>query len=117
VNLFAALVFFFGAAVLVYGLLRKRCCKTCYYCKTCTVGFGKLPELFFRNNGTENVDASGLKLFPLTYAYVSFIPIVAAAFSIMQEFTLTKVAVLIVLLAIVVYSGIVRRKLLLSRKT
>ncbi len=56
-------------------------------------------------------------MFPLAYAFVGFIPIVSATFSLTQEFTVLKVAVLVLLVAIAAYSGLVRRKLLLSRKT
>jgi uncharacterized membrane protein YoaK (UPF0700 family) len=115
VNLVAALAFFIVAAVLVYGLLRKKCCKTCYYCKTCTVGFGKLPELFFRRNGTENVDSAGLKLFPFVYLYVGFVPIAAAMYSIIQDYSITKVVLLILLIALALYTGIIRRKMLLNK--
>jgi hypothetical protein len=47
----AAFLFFALTAYLVFYELGKHGCVTCYYCKTCTIGMGKLPELFFRKAG------------------------------------------------------------------
>jgi cobalamin synthase len=98
--------------VLVYHVLRKRCCKTCYYCETCTLGFGKLPELFFGKSGTENVTRSGLKMFPFVYGLLSLLPMVLLIISFAQELVIFKFVIIFLLLFISLYSGIIRRKIL-----
>jgi hypothetical protein len=97
----------------VYYILKKHCCKTCYYCKGCTIGFGKLPELFFSKTGTENVDATGLRMFPYIYGVMTFVPTILLIVSLLNQFTLFKIIVLILLIGFSVFSGAVRKKLLL----
>ncbi len=97
----------------VYLLLRKHCCKTCYYCKNCTLGFGKLPELFFYKTGTENVDVKGLKRFRYIYAVMTLVPATLLIISIFSQSTVLKIAVLIILIGFSILSGIARRKLLI----
>jgi hypothetical protein len=99
----------------VYYVLRKNCCKTCYYCKGCTVGFGKLPELFFLKSGTENVTNKGLKIFSYYYIALTVLPITVLSYSIIDNFTFEKMAVLMPIIIFSIWSGIVRRKLLFKR--
>jgi hypothetical protein len=99
----------------VYYVLRKNCCKTCYYCKGCTLGFGKLPELFFLKSGTENVTNKGLKMFPYYFIVISLLPTAVLSYSIIDKFTSDKMAVLILIVIFSIWSGIVRRKLLFKR--
>ncbi len=105
-----SLAFFTLVAFLIFYELGKHGCVTCYYCKTCTIGVGKLPELFFRRGGTANVNRKALKLFPFVYILLSFVPVSLAAFSIIQEMTFSKVVLLALLLMFSLYTGIVRRK-------
>ncbi len=103
---FALMVF------LVYYELGKKGCLNCYYCKTCTIGVGKLPDFFFSKNGTTNVNRKALKLFPLVYSLLTAVPIVLFAVSIIQESALYKIALLGLLLMFSLYSGLVRKKTL-----
>lgn len=98
-------------SVIVYYALRKRGCKTCYYCKTCTLGFGKLPDLFFYKNGTENVDIMGLRMFPFVYILMSLLPAIMVVISILAQFSVLKIIILILLIIFSLFSGIVRREL------
>jgi len=109
-------VFLFSTLFLVYFVLRKRGCKTCYYCKTCTIGFGKLPELFFFEDGTENVDVKGLKMFPYIFVLISLIPIAFLIFSIFNHYTTIKLVVLVLLFGFSIFSGLVRRELFIKKK-
>ena len=112
-----AAVFFFGlAAFLIFYEIGKHGCVTCYYCKTCTIGMGKLPELFFRKAGTSNVNRRALGLFPFVYLQLSVLPIVLVAVSFIQGPTAYKVVLLASVLAFSVYTGIIRRKTLTNRK-
>ena len=110
----AAVLFFGLVAFLIFYELGKHGCVTCYYCKTCTIGMGKLPELFFKQSGTANVNRRALKLFPFVYLLLSALPITLIAVSFFQEITVYKVALLAADLAFSAYTGIIRRQTLLS---
>jgi hypothetical protein len=108
----AALLFFAATAFLVFYELGKHGCVTCYYCKTCTVGMGKLSELFFRKAGTANVNKRALKLFLPVYLLLSALPLILLVISIFQEITIYKVTLLSSVLAFSLYTGIIRRQTL-----
>jgi hypothetical protein len=110
----AGLCYFSVLAFLVFYEMGKHGCLTCYYCKTCTIGMGKLPELFFKTEGIANVNGKALGIFPYVYILLSVIPVILVAFSIMQELLLYKLVLLAALLGFSIYDGIVRRKTLLS---
>ena len=104
----AALGFIGLAAFLIFFELGKHGCVTCYYCKSCTIGIGKLPELFFKQEGTANVNRRAMRLFPFVYVLLSIVPIILVSFSLTQQLAIYKIVLLIALLAFSVYSGIVR---------
>jgi hypothetical protein len=110
-----AVVFFGLAAFLIFYELGKHGCVTCYYCKTCTVGIGKLPELFFRKAGTENVNRRALRLFPLVYLLLSALPLTLIVISFFQEIAAYQFILLASVLAFSIYTGIIRRKTLTKR--
>jgi hypothetical protein len=110
----SAILFFGVAAFLIFYELGKHGCVTCYYCKTCTIGIGKLPELFFKKAGTANVNRRALKLFPFTYLLLSALPIALIVISLFQETAVYKVMLLVSVLAFSVYTGTIRRRVLLS---
>jgi hypothetical protein len=109
-----AILFFGLAAFLVFYELGKHGCVTCYFCKTCTIGMGKLPDLFFRQAGTANVNRRALRLFPFIYLILSMLPILLIVVSFFQRITMFKFALLAAILAFSVYTGIVRGKTLRS---
>ena len=94
----ASLAFIALAAFLIFFELGKHGCITCYYCRTCTIGMGKLPELFFKRGGTANVNRNALRLFPFVYVLLSIVPIFLVAFSAVQEMGVYKIALLVALL-------------------
>jgi hypothetical protein len=101
--------FLIFAFVLVFAVLRRLGCSSCYYCKSCTMGFGKLADLFFGSGRMAGVNSSlGLKIV-FAYGLLGAVPLVFLAVSIMQEFAVIKIAVLALLLILLLYSGI-RRK-------
>ncbi len=109
-----AFLFFGVAAFLVFYELGKHGCVTCYYCKTCTVGMGKLPDLFFKKDGTANVNRKALRLFPFVYVLLSLVPIGLVVLSIIQEMTLYNTVLLATLLLFSLISGTARSKTLLK---
>lgn len=108
-----AIVFFVTASFLVFYQLGKHGCTTCYYCKTCTIGIGKLPALFFFKGGTANVNKRALKQFPFVYSLLSLVPLVFIVISTIETITIIKITVLILLLTFSIYSGVIRRKSLI----
>lgn len=100
------------AVIIVGVVLRKLLCTNCYYYdRWCCMGWGKLSALFFKKGNIEAFNTSpGQKLAPLTYSILSVIPIVFIVTSIFQDFSITKLAVLILLLLISFYSGAISRK-------
>lgn len=108
-----AIVFFVTASFLVFYQLGKHGCTTCYYCKTCTIGIGKLPALFFSKGGTANVNKRALKQFPFVYSLLSLVPLVFIVISTIETITIIKITVLILLLTFSIYSGVIRRKSLI----
>jgi hypothetical protein len=109
-----ALLFFAVAAFLIFYELGKHGCVSCYYCKTCTIGMGKLPELFFRHAGTANVNRRALKLFPFVYLLLSALPIILIAISLYDGITIYKAALLVGVVAFSVYTGIIRRQTIVN---
>jgi hypothetical protein len=101
--------FLIFAFVLVLAILRRLGCGSCYYCKSCTMGFGKLADLFFGSGYMAGVNSSlGMKIV-FVYGLLGIVPIALLAVSITQEFAATKIVVLAFLLGLLLYSGI-RRK-------
>jgi hypothetical protein len=109
-----AFLFFGLAAFLIFYELGKHGCVTCYYCKTCTIGMGKLPGLFFRQGGTANVNPKALKLFPLVYLLLSALPLTLIVISFLQKVALYNAVLLVAVLGFSVYSGIIRWQTLVS---
>jgi len=110
----SGIVFFALASFLVFFELGKHGCQTCYYCKTCTIGMGKLPELFFRKAGTANVNKKAMKLFPFVYLLLSLVPIVFYVISLVQTITVLKILTLALLLSFSIYSGAIRKKAIIK---
>jgi len=113
-----AMIYFVFAVVMIFIVLRKLVCTNCYYYgKWCSLGWGKLSALFFKKGSIEKFSTGiGIKLAPLTYGLLTLIPVVLIIISIIREFTMiqefniSKIAVMILLLLISFYSGAISRK-------
>jgi hypothetical protein len=102
-------LFLVSAFMLVFAILRRLGCNSCYYCKSCTSGFGKLADLFFGSGYMAGVNSSvGLKAF-FVYGLLGLVPMGFLAVSIMQDFALTKIAVLVFLLLLLLSSGVSKK--------
>ena len=97
------------ALVLIFGVLRRLGCNSCYYCKDCTMGFGKLADLFFGDGCMVGVSSSGVLKLVFVYVLLGVVPIGFLVVSLTQEFAASKIVVLGFLLLLLYYSG--------SRKT
>jgi len=93
------------AAATIFLILRRLGCSSCYYCKSCTSGFGRLAEWFFGNRTTKDLNnKTALAFVIFSYCLLSLIPASLLAISAYQEFSLVNSLVLLCLAAISIYS-------------
>lgn len=83
------LIFLF---VTVYAILRRLGCSSCYLCKDCTSGFGRLAGIFF-GRGFVKKQSVGNRLGWVVLVYVLLLPVpvvflVLGGFSVAAVFTL-----------------------------
>jgi hypothetical protein len=92
-------------AVIVYAVFRRIGCSSCYKCKTCTSGFGRLAGAFF-GKGFVKKESVGNRLGVVAFVYVLLLPLptVLLFLSLLSSFTYLKVLVLVCLLAVGAYS-------------
>ena len=78
---------------------------------------GKLPDLFFTKTtiGNLNINRKALKLFPFVYLLISLVPIVITMASIVTQFAIFNLLLLIALSAFSVFTFVIRRKVLINR--
>ena len=93
------------SAFMVYAVLRRIGCGSCYQCKTCTSGFGRLAGVFF-GRGFVKKASVGNRIGVIAFIYFLLLPLPAALLSIslVNAFSFVKVLVLVCLLAVSVYS-------------
>jgi hypothetical protein len=98
--------------ILVYFVLRRLVCVNCYYYdKWCGIGWGKLAALFFKPGDIDKFGTGvGVKLAPLAYGLLSLIPLVLVIIAMVQQFTVPRLVVLLLLLLASAYSGFMSRK-------
>ena len=101
--------FLIFALLLIFVVLRRLGCSSCYYCKSCTMGFGKLADLFFESGRMAGVNSSRGYKVVFAYGLLGLVPIGFLVVSITQELAATKIAVLALLLVLLICSS-VRRK-------
>jgi len=111
-NSLLGLIYLVFALVMTYIVLRKLVCPNCFYHgKCCHMGWGKLSALLSKEGDIEDFSNSiGLKVAPLSYGLLTLIPLIFIVISIFQEFLVSKLVVLVLLLAISFYSGTAGRK-------
>ncbi len=92
-------------AASIYLILRRLGCSSCYKCKTCTSGFGRLAGAFFGKGFTKK-ESVGNRLGIVAFVYVLLLPIPTAVLivSLLGVFSVLKLLVLICLLTIATYS-------------
>jgi hypothetical protein len=113
---FIAVVYLCIALLLVYIVLRKIVCTNCYYYdKWCSLGWGKLAALLFKQGKLEQFNESvGLKLAPLIYGILTIIPFILIIISLVVLFDFYKIGVLILLIIFSGYSAGLGRKIACS---
>ena len=106
-----AWVFLLLDVAIIFLFLRRLGCNTCVYCKTCTMGFGRLAAWFFGKRELKDLNnKTALAFVAVVYFLLSLIPAAFLSVSLVQAFDAIKMAVLLSLLAISVYSLVTWRK-------
>jgi hypothetical protein len=92
-------------AAIIYLFLRRLGCSSCYKCKACTSGFGRLAGVFF-GKGYVKKESVGNRFGIIAFVYFLLLPLPAAVlvFSLSEVFSFLKVSVLVFLLAVALYS-------------
>ena len=104
-QIYGWLLLVFTAAA-VYMILRRLGCSSCYYCKSCTSGFGRLAGAFFGTGYTKKGSVGNRKGF-IVFIYFLLAPLPAAflILSAVHAFAVVKGVVLACLLAVTFYSA------------
>jgi len=104
-NQIAGWLYLLLLAFLIYAILRRIGCSSCYKCKTCTSGFGRLSGAFF-GRGFIKKESVGNRLGFIIFIYALLFPLPLAtlALSLSNTFSYEKITVLICLLIVALYS-------------
>jgi hypothetical protein len=107
----AGIIFFVVAIIAIYGVLHFiGCLRPCYNCIKCTHGMGRMAALYFGKRNLKDYKYS-YKL-PTAIFFTLFIgafPAAFALYSVLQNFSVAKSAVFVVLLLLTIYSGLTWR--------
>jgi len=83
------------SAFVIYGIIRRMTCNSCYYCKSCTKGMTKLSLLFLGANHIPGLSKSSIVAMTIiVYVVLTLIPSGLLAASIMAEYSLLKMLAL-----------------------
>ncbi len=98
-------------AAAIYLILRRLGCSSCYYCKSCTSGFGRLAGAFF-GVGLTKKGSVGNRIGFIAFIYVLLFPLPTAflVMLLLQGFSLLPLLVLVLLLIVSAYSLATWRK-------
>ncbi|MCW4004496.1 MAG: hypothetical protein NWE95_11360 [Candidatus Bathyarchaeota archaeon] len=91
--------------ITIYGILRRLGCNSCYMCKTCTSGFGRLAGVFF-GKGFVKKESAGNRRGMIAFVYFLLFPLptTVLALTIWNAFSFTVLAVFACLLTVAFYS-------------
>lgn len=104
-NSVAGWIYLLFALFTVFIILRRLGCKSCYYCKACTMGFGRISALFFGNHNLKDPkETYGVATAVFCYILIGIMPIILNALSIMQVFDFSKMMILLLLVSFLAIS-------------
>jgi hypothetical protein len=110
-DLTVGVVFFLVTMGLVYGLLHLLgCLRPCHNCIKCTHGMGRLAALYFGKRIFKDYKYSYKLPTAIFFTlYIGAFPAAFALYSAINDFSVVKEAVFVVLLAFTIYSGLTWR--------
>ena len=89
----------------IYLILRRLGCSSCYYCVSCTSGFGRLAGAFFGRGYIKKGSVGNRKGFiGFIYLLLTPIPVAVLVLSLLEAFSVVNVLALVGILAVSVYS-------------
>lgn len=93
------------SAFIIYAILRRLGCSSCYMCKTCTSGFGRLAGVFF-GKGFIKKESVGNRKGIIAFIYFLLFPLPTAVLAsvLWSNFSYIGLTVLACLLAVAIYS-------------
>ena len=98
-------IYLFVVVTIVYLIMRRLGCSSCYRCKSCTSGFGRLAGAFFGKGYTKKESVGNrLSLVILVYMLLTFFPTVCLILAISNVFFPFRFMHLIALWAVTTYS-------------
>ena len=100
-----SLLYLIFDAIVIYAILRRLGCSSCYKCKACTSGFGRLAGDFFGREFIKK-ESVGNRIGLVGFAYFLLLPLPAAlsVLSLLQALSVLKVLDLVFLLTVAAYS-------------
>jgi hypothetical protein len=110
-DLTVGVVFLLFSLIAVYGVLKfLGCLRPCYNCKKCTIGMGRLAALYFGKRSLKDYKHNyKLPTALFFYALIGPFPAAFALYSTVQAFSVLKIAVAVLLLALSVISALTWR--------
>jgi hypothetical protein len=92
-------------AIVIYVILRRLGCSSCYQCKTCTSGFGRLACAFF-GKGFIKKESVGNRIGFVAFIYFLLLPLPVAflSLSLYASISVFKMFVFVGILAVAAYS-------------
>ena len=104
-------VYLLALSFIIYAILRRMGCSSCYKCKACTSGLGRLAGAFFGRGFVkrESVD-NRIGVVVFVYALLLPVPVAFLSLSLSESFLFAKLFVFICLLALGMYSFLTWRK-------
>jgi hypothetical protein len=104
-NELAAWVLLLFNAFMVFGILRRLGCSSCYNCKNCTSGFGRIAGAFFGTGTIKEGSVGNRKaLIGFVYVLLTVLPAGLLVASLIQDFAVTKILILICICAVTIFS-------------
>ena len=113
ISFFIGMIYIVAALIMILIVMRKLICVNCYYYdKRCHVGWGKISGLLFKKGSVEEfAGCAGQKVAPALFGLLALIPIVFGIISMVRDFSIDKLILFLLLIAVVVYSSVISRKM------
>ncbi len=103
-QLYGVLLLVFSAAV-IWLILRRAGCSSCYYCKSCTSGFGRLAGYFFGNRAMKDMgNKTAVGFVGVVYFLLVPVPLLYLVSSLVQGFQPIPASLFVCLLLLTCYS-------------
>lgn len=112
ISVIIGLIYIACALIVILVVMRKLLCTHCYYYgKRCHVGWGKISSILYdKGNLDEFSTCVGQKIAPIFFGLLALIPMIFGSISLLKNFMISKLILMILLLGTILYSSIVTRK-------